>query len=177
MDFAFCFLNYYVKKTLIFISTTVLWLPVGCLIIQVSLKNFSFRREQGEMHLKSNERKLNCPSYLTKLRYTLTFAKGVSIKSICIIYFSPQIQFVCFKGRIKPLPDELKPPLGTSETRGYWNGLCSCSPKQRTPSTPGRCIRSLGPLMNTECFMKVKQNCGPEFFNIEVADICELALP
>ena len=78
-------------KTWKYILTTVLWLPVGCLIIQVSLKNFSFRREQGEMHLKSNERKLNCPSYLTKLRYTLTFLKGVSIKSLCIIYFSAQV--------------------------------------------------------------------------------------
>ena len=85
----FCFLCFELlcKKTVIFISTTVLWLPVGCLIIQVSLKNFSFRREQGEMHLKSNERKLNCPSYLTKLRYTLTFAKRGLHKSIRIFFF------------------------------------------------------------------------------------------
>ena len=56
--------------------------------------------------------------------------------------------FVCFKGRIEPLPDESNPYLqsspGTNETRGRLNGLCSHSTKLRTPSTQLRCIRSLG---------------------------------
>ena len=26
-------------------------------------------------------------------------------------------------------------PWGTNETRGHWNGLCSCSPRSRTPFT------------------------------------------
>ena len=36
----------------------------------------------------------------------------------------------------------------TNETRGHWNGLCSRSPRLRTPSTPRGCIRSLGPKTN-----------------------------
>ena len=42
---------------------------------------------------------------------------------------------LCFKGRIKPLPDKSSIPRGTNETQGYWNDLCSHSPKPRTHYT------------------------------------------
>ena len=38
----------------------------------------------------------------------------------------------------------LRVPLGTNETQGHWNGLCSRSPKPKTAFTSLRCIRSLG---------------------------------
>ena len=39
-------------------------------------------------------------------------------------------------------------PWGTIEIWGHWYDLCSRSQKPRTPSTPLRCIRSLGPKTN-----------------------------